>query len=52
MAGIAARKATKVEFGRMAPQVVDPNATTWGHARRQFRRRGERPLGSSRNCRT
>ncbi|MBV8841076.1 MAG: hypothetical protein JO000_31440 [Alphaproteobacteria bacterium] len=29
MTGIPARKATKAEFDQMAPQVVDPKATTW-----------------------
>jgi hypothetical protein len=52
MAGIAPRKATKVEFDSMAPQIVDPEATTWVMRGGNFAVVANGRLGSSRNCRT
>ena len=52
MAGIAARKATKVEFDRMAPQIVDPKATTWVTCGGNFVVVAKGRFSSSQNCKT
>jgi hypothetical protein len=52
VAGIAVRKATKIEFDRMAPQVVDPEATAWVTRGGNFAVAVNGRFGSSRNCRT